>query len=120
VDVRERGSLLEGFVATCLRAHGEYDGLFDELSYWAPAGAVRTEVDFLLRHGKRFLAIEVKSSHRIPDDGLRGLRAIAGLPGLVRRLLVLDSRDRIRTEDGIDVLPFGAFFASLADGSLWP
>ena len=120
VDAAERGALLEGFVATCLRAHGEYDGLFDEISYWAPAGAVRTEVDFLLRRGKKYLAIEVKSSRRIPDDGLRGLRAIGGLGGLVRRLLVLDSKERIRTEDGIDVLPFREFFGSLADGSLWP
>ncbi|MGA7993018.1 MAG: ATP-binding protein [Thermoanaerobaculia bacterium] len=120
VHAEERGSLLEGFVATCLRAHGECDGLFDDLSYWAPAGAVRTEVDFLLRRGKRYLAIEVKSSRRIPDDGLRGLRAIQGLAGLVRRVLVLDSGDPIRTEDGIDVLPLGVFFDSLANGSLWP
>ncbi len=120
VDAVERGALLEGFVATCLRAHGEYDGLFDDMTYWAPADAVRTEVDFLLRRGKKFLAIEVKSSRRIPDDGLRGLRAIADLPGLVRRLLVLDSRERIRTEDGIDVIPLGTFFDFLADGSLWP
>ncbi len=120
LDIPERGPLLEGFVATCLRAHGEYDRLFDEMTYWAPADAVRTEVDFLLRRGKRFLAIEVKSSRRIPDDGLRGLRAVAGLAGLVRRVLVLDSKDRVRTEDGIDVLPLREFFDSLADGSLWP
>lgn len=120
VEAGERGSLLEGFVATCLRAHGEYDRLFDEISYWAPADAVRTEVDFLLRRGKRYLAIEVKSSSRIPDDGLRGLRAIMGLAGLVRRVLVLDSKDPIRTADGIDVLPLGNFFDSLGDGSLWP
>lgn len=120
VGAAERGSLLEGFVATCLRAHGEHDKLFDEISYWAPAEAIRTEVDFLLRRGKRFLAIEVKSSRRIPDDGLRGLRAIAGLSGLARRILILDSRNPIRTEDGIDVLPLGDFFHSLADGSLWP
>jgi predicted AAA+ superfamily ATPase len=120
IDSGERGSLLEGVVATCLRAHGEYDRLFDEMSYWAPADAVRTEVDFLLRRGKRHLAIEVKSSRRIPDDGLRGLRAITGLAGLERRILVLDSKDPMRTADGIDVLPFGDFFDSLADGSLWP
>lgn len=116
----ERGALLEGIVATCLRAHAEYDGLYDEIFYWAPADAARTEVDFLLRRGKKLLAIEVKSSRRIPDDGLRGLRAIADLPGLVRRILVLDIRDRLRTEEGIDVVPLGEFFASLADGSLWP
>lgn len=120
IDAGERGSLLEGVVATCLRAHGEYDRLFDEMFYWAPADAVRTEVDFLLRRGKRYLAIEVKSSRRLPDDGLRGLRAIAGLAGLERRILVLDSKDPMRTEDGIDVLPLTGFFDSLAGGSLWP
>ena len=120
VDIAERGSLLEGFVAMCLRAHGTYDRLFDELTYWSPADAVRTEVDFLLRRGKSYLALEVKSSRRIPDDGLRGLRAIDGLAGLERRILVLDSKDPIRTADGIDVFPIQHFLASLADGSLWP
>lgn len=120
LDAAERGSLLEGFVATCLKAHGAYDRLFDEMSYWAPADAVRTEVDFLLRRKKRYLALEVKSSRRIPDDGLRGLRAIDGLAGLERRILVLDSKDPIRTADGIDVLPIRDFLTSLASGSLWP
>ena len=37
---------------------GSFSGLFDEVSYWAPAQAPQTEVDFLLRRGREFLAIK--------------------------------------------------------------
>jgi hypothetical protein len=38
--------------------------------YWSPADAVRTEVDFLLRKGARYLAIEVKLSTLRTEDGI--------------------------------------------------
>jgi predicted AAA+ superfamily ATPase len=47
----ERGALMEGWVATLLRAYRDYRGLFDEWWYWAPSR--NTEVDFLLRRGHR-------------------------------------------------------------------
>ena len=100
----ERGPLLEGWVASLLRAHGDLEGLFDEMSYWAPADAVRTEVDFLLRKGDRFTAVEVKSSRRLSSEAFRGLRAIEGLKGLSRRILVAPVPEPRRTEDGIDVV----------------
>jgi hypothetical protein len=35
-------------VAHLLRAYRDYRRIFDEMYYWAPAGGVETEVDFLL------------------------------------------------------------------------
>jgi hypothetical protein len=67
VVAEERGPLLEGLVPTILRAHNKRSDLFDEASYWAPAQARQTEVDFLLRRGREFLAIEVKAG-RAPRD----------------------------------------------------
>jgi predicted AAA+ superfamily ATPase len=119
VTAEERGSLLDGLVAVVLRAYGEYAGLFDEMWYWSPADAVRTEVDFLLRKGDRYLAIEVKSSPRFDNDTLRGLRAIRPLPGLRRLLLVYTGSASLRTEDGIDVLPLGKFFDAVSGGALF-
>ena len=119
-SAEERGSLFEGWIANLLRSYRDYRDLFDDWSYWAPAEAARTEVDFLLRRGKDFLAIEAKAAVRIGADELRGLRAISGLPHLQRRILVHPG-DRPRvTEDGIEVLPVGTFLEALEDGSLWP
>jgi uncharacterized protein len=115
----ERGSLLEGLVAVVLRAYGEYAGLFDEMWYWSPAEAARTEVDFLLRKGKRYLAVEVKSSPRLDNESLRGLRAIRGLPGLTRLLLVYTGPSSRRTEDGIEVWPLLDFFEAASGNSLF-
>lgn len=114
----ERGALLEGTVAMLLRAYDSYRGLYDDLAYWSPAEAVKTEVDFLLRRGRRFVALEVKTSGRADADSLRGLRAIAELPGIERRILIHLGRAPRRTDDGIDILPFADFAAELASGKL--
>lgn len=118
VAAEERGGLLEGFVANVLRAYGEYARLFDEIWYWSPTDATRTEVDFLLRKGNRYVAIEVKSSTRYGSEAVRGLRAITSLPG-VRRLLVYGGASDLRTEDGIDVWPVKRFLDAVARGELF-
>ena len=116
----ERGALLEGWVLHLLRAHGEQGGLFDELHYWAPHPANRTEVDFLLRRDCELVAIEVKSQPRYHTGMLPGLRAIAALPGVARRLLVYGGKRSFRTGDGIDVWSIARLQHALAEGSLWP
>ena len=84
----EHGPLFEGWIANLLRIHNDYGGgLFDDWYYWAPGEATRTEVDFLLRRGRDWIAIEAKSTTRADADQLRGLRAIDGLAGLRRRVL---------------------------------
>ena len=116
----ERGALIEGWVLHLLRAHGEEGGLFDELHYWAPHPANRTEVDFLLRRGGELAAIEVKSQPRYHTGMLPGLRAIAELPGLVRRVLVYGGERCFRTGGGIDVWSTARLHQALAENALWP
>ncbi len=119
VGEEERGALFEGWVAQTLRAYRSYRRAFDEMYYWSPLEARGLEVDFLVRAGKQLVAIEAKASSRLRDDHLRGLRAIAGGPAVVRRLFVHLGGDRRRTPDGIEVLPALEFAELLATGKLF-
>jgi uncharacterized protein len=60
------------------------------------------------------LAIEVKSSAKVTNDHLRGLReVIKDHPKVKRRIVVsLEPRPR-RTEDGIEVMPYSTFVKKL-------
>lgn len=120
VLAEERGPLLEGWILTVLRAHNEADGLFEEIAYWAPAQARQTEVDFLLRRGRDYLALEVKAQPRFSPSQLSGLRAMGELRQVVRRILIYLGEQRLRTEDGIEVWPLPTLLGALADGTLWP
>jgi predicted AAA+ superfamily ATPase len=115
----ERGVLFEGLVAQVLRAYKDYRGLFEELYYWAPAESSSTEVDFLLQRGAEFAAIEVKSGRQFDRSWTRGLRAVADLAGLKRRLVVYPEGPVLRTEEAIDVVPFLDFCQMLAEEKLW-
>lgn len=119
VSAEERGSLFEGWILSVLRTHAEEQPVFDEVHYWAPAKS-NTEVDFLLRRDNEYLAIEAKASKRYNTTLLKGLRAIAGLSGLVRLILIYDGVREFRTEDGIHVWPVNRFLHSLQTGRLWP
>lgn len=114
----ERGPLLEGWVATLLKAYGEPGselGLkFDGLYYWAPTEG-GTEVDFLVRRGKEFTAIEVKAKERLSSRDFAGLRAIAELKGIRRRLIVFLGDRPFQTEDGMEALPVREFVRELED-----
>ena len=115
----ERGALFEGWMHGLLRAYAEERGLFDDIHYWSPAES-RVEVDFLLRRGNDFLAIESKTGERYHTAMLRGLRAVDGLSGLTRRVLVYGGRRSFRTDDGIEIWPAVRFAAELAADTLWP
>ena len=116
----ERGALLEGWVLHLLRAHGEESDLYEEIHYWAPHPANRTEVDFLLRREGEFVAIEVKSQPRYHTGMLSGLRAVGELPGVVRRVLVYGGRRSVRTQDGIEVWSIARLHRALAEDAVWP
>ena len=79
-----------------------------------------TEVDFLLRRGREYLAVEVKSQDRFAMSMATGLRAIGDLRGIARRVLVYRGARSLKTEDGIEVWPFERFDAAVAAGRLWP
>jgi predicted AAA+ superfamily ATPase len=116
-----RGALFEGLVAVLLKATQAYDRKFcDEISYWAPAESQATEVDFLVRRGDDFVAIECKSGTTFRPDWTKGLRAIKNLGGLKRSLLICPSGRRGRTDEGIDILPFADFIEEIKENSLFP
>ncbi len=119
VTIEEREPLLEGWVLGTLRAHAESLELYDEITYWSPARS-STEVDFVLTRDGEHLAIEVKSGVRNNRAMLKGLRAIAELPGLKRRILVYTGSHTFRTAEGIDVWPLEEFHRVMAEGSLSP
>jgi predicted AAA+ superfamily ATPase len=120
VGAEERGPLLEGWILTILRAHNGQDGLFEEIAYWAPVQARQTEVDFLLRRGREYLALELKAQSRFSPSQLSGLRAIGELRHVARRILIYLGEERLRTEDGIEVWPLPTFLDAVANGTLWP
>jgi predicted AAA+ superfamily ATPase len=120
VGHEERGPLLEGWVLTLLRAHREEQALYDTIHYWSPAQARETEVDFLLERGGKYLAIEVKSAPRFSKRELNGLRAIADLRGVQRRVLVYGGSQVLETDDGIEIWPVARLLEALASDRLWP
>lgn len=120
VAPEEAGALLEGWVHTLLCTYIAERELADEVSYWAPAESQGIEVDFMLRRGSELCALEVKAGRRVHPGQLAGLRAVADLPGLRRRILVHGGERPTRTEDGIDALPVATFAEELQAGRLWP
>ncbi len=117
-QVEARGALFEGWIAQVLRAYRDYRGLCDSIAYWAPAESRLTEVDFLLSRGREHVAIEAKASRRWRPEFAKGLRAIGELRGVKRRMVVYLGDERLRPEDGIEVLPLGEFLGELEDGRL--
>ena len=120
-DAESRGALFEGVVATFLMAMKAYQKDFaDEIFYWSPAEASTTEVDFLIQRGNEFIAIECKSGKTFRNDWTKGLRALSGLKGLVRRIVVCPETAPLQTEDKTAVLSFLDFVQQVQSNSLWP
>ena len=115
----ERGALFEGWVLGVLKTYAEERDVFDDIGYWSPAES-RIEVDFVLRRDRDLLAVEAKAGERYHTGMLRGLRAVTGLAGLTRRILVYGGRRSLLTEDGIEVWPALRFAQELAEDTLWP
>jgi predicted AAA+ superfamily ATPase len=114
----ERGALFEGFVAQLLRAYKDYRGICEDMYYWAPSGKSQAEVDFLLVQGAERVAVEAKSGKAYSESWCKGLRAVKKLEALRRRIIVYPRGPVLRTQDGIDVLPFQVFAEQLASDSL--
>ena len=119
VAAEERGALLEGWLLGLLRAHNEHQSVYDDIGYWAATESA-AEVDFVLTREAEHLAIEVKAADRYHTAMLKGLRAVADLPRLARRILAYRGRRAFRTEDGIDVWPLGDLHQALKADQLWP
>jgi predicted AAA+ superfamily ATPase len=112
----ERGALFEGFIAMILRAGKDLKFCdYTTLSYWSPPGG-ETEVDFIIERGKERLAIEVKTAREPNSTHLKGLRAIADLKGLKRRILVYPGTHDRTTEDGIEILGLRTLLKEVFNG----
>jgi predicted AAA+ superfamily ATPase len=120
VAPEEAGPLLEGWIHTLLSTYVAERELAEELAYWAPAESAKLEVDFVLRRAADLCALEVKAARRTHPGDMAGLRAIADLPGMRRRILVHRGDRPTRTEDGIDAWPIETFLEALAEDRLWP
>lgn len=108
----EKGPLLEGLVFMMLCFQKEIHREIDAISYWSPAEAKLTEVDFVVQKNRELIAIEVKATARLRPEHFLGLTEIKALKQVRRRVLVyLGSEKRIH--DGIEILPFDTFVAEL-------
>lgn len=120
VTVEERGALYEGWILHLLRAEAEVSELYDEICYWAPAQGARMEVDFLMRHGREFVAVEVKAGNRFQQRMLMGLKAIGDMPRIVRRILVYGGNRCLKLDGGIEVWTHQRLVRALANRTFWP
>ena len=123
VAAEEKGSLFEGLVAQILRAYESYrhfspNPLYEEMFYWSPAEARKTEVDFLLKRGDELTAIEVKAKDQISSTDRKGLQAIKELSAVKKRILVYMGKEPAKTPGGIDIWPFDFFCQALKDGDI--
>ena len=117
VSIEERGALFEGLIFHLLRAYDEAFSLYDDIFYWQTNQGPQLEVDFLLRRGSQYVAIEVKTQDRFQTSMTNGLRAMADLKGLKRRVLVYLGDRVLKTDDGVEVWPFEKFDAALSAGA---
>ena len=116
VSVEEKGFLFEGLVAQILRAYGDYYNLYDDIYYWSSLETKQTEVDFILKKGKDLIAIEVKAKTQVSSrDYSKGLKVMAKLPNVRKRILVYMGRAIRKTEEGIDIWPFDFFCKNLKE-----
>jgi predicted AAA+ superfamily ATPase len=110
------GRAFEHLVWMEITAQSLYSGANYPLAYWRTASGF--EVDFIL--GQHAVAIEVKSSDRVVDHHLTGLRAFKQEYKPRQSILVsLDAKPRL-TDDGILILPWKDFFTRLWAGEFAP
>ena len=100
-----------------MRTHDDHQGLYDRLSYWSPAEARTTEVDFVLTRGEKVIAIEAKSSARLSKRDFLGLSTLSADVATERRILVYTGQE-LRLREGIEIWPLQHFLKILKEGSL--
>lgn len=79
----------------------------------------KTEVDFLLKKGNSFCAIEVKATTKVRPDDLRGLKAMSTMPGLKRKILIYTGKESQKLDTDIEVMNVARLSSILADNKLF-
>lgn len=106
------GRVFEHFLTLEIIAHSSYSDINYPISYWRTASGF--EVDLIL--GNR-LAVEIKSTDRVTDKHLRGLRAFKEEHDCRCILISRDNAPR-QTHDGISIVPWNIFLDRLWAGEI--
>jgi predicted AAA+ superfamily ATPase len=97
-----RGAALETLILQQLRALNDYAGLGYSLHYWRTAAG--DEVDFVLYGERGIVAFEVKMTHSVRPEDLRGLRRFREDYPKAKTFFVYTGSRR-RHERGIEIMP---------------
>jgi predicted AAA+ superfamily ATPase len=106
------GRAFEHFIILEVFAHSSYSDLNYKISYWRTAS--QFEVDLILEND---IAIEIKSTDRVIDKHLKGLRAFKEEHNSKSILVSRDPRPR-KTHDDILILPWQDFLERLWAGEI--
>ncbi len=107
------GRAFEHFITLEVLAHSSYSELDYPVSYWRTTSQL--EVDLIL--GDIEAAVEIKSTDRVQDRHLSGLRAFKEEHQTQYILVSRDPTPR-KTDDGILILPWEIFLQRLWSGDL--
>jgi predicted AAA+ superfamily ATPase len=107
------GNAFEHFIYQELYAHSSYTGLDYPISYWRTASQI--EIDFVL--GNHEVAIEVKSSDKINERHLKGLKSFSE-EYKVKHLILVCNEPLPRLHQNIHILPYQVFLQKLWAGEL--
>ena len=116
LDREELGPLFEGFILHLIRSYMAYFKICDDVYFWQPAEAKKTEVDFLLKRGDQLCAIEVKSTMKIKNEDLKGLKAISELKNVKRKILVYMGNSNQKISGDFEVMTLSKFNLELKQG----
>jgi uncharacterized protein len=107
------GHVFEHFIYQEIYAHSSYSGLDYAISYWRTASQI--EIDFVL--GDNEVAIEIKSSDKINDRHLKGLKSFSEEYSVKHSILVCNE-PLPRKHGDILILPWQIFIQKLWAGEL--
>lgn len=109
----EYGKCFEHYVFMELRAYLDYVQSKMNFSYWRTTSGF--EVDFVI--GEQ-VAIETKTTKKVDNRDLRGLRAFMEEKICHRYILVCCEERPRKLQDGIEIMPWKHFLANLWDGHI--
>ncbi len=105
-----RGALLENFVLQNLMAALEPHLIGVRFYFWHEQG--RQEVDFVLEHGRKLVAVEVKATGRLNMDDTRSLRDfVRRTPDCVAGVLTYFGEEVMPLEDKLWAVPLHGLLA---------
>ncbi|MBL4817905.1 MAG: DUF4143 domain-containing protein, partial [Deltaproteobacteria bacterium] len=108
----DRGRSFEHFIFHEMRSYISYEDKQVDLKFWR--SQTHQEVDFVIDER---LAIEVKTSQRISDSDLKGLKALSQEIKFERQMVVCFEKQWRKVKD-IEIVPYQQFLQELWSGEL--